>query len=102
VVKYGIVQSFLSFSLSFSIAVGLEVIEEGTPLDSDSDVAHYAGNDLSDTRKCLIQVQQLNRRVRDLERDLERNTVGFWSKLAFFALTIINPVILHWLFWNRR
>lgn len=88
--------------LYFSIAVGLEVIEEGTPLDSDGEVGHYMGNDLSDTRKCLIQVQQLNRRVRDLERDLQRNTVGFWSKLAFFAFTIINPIILHWLLWKRR
>ena len=88
--------------LFFSIAVGLEVIEEGTPLDSDGEVGHYMGNELSDTRKCLIQVQQLNRRVRDLERDLQRNTVGFWSKLAFFAFTIINPIILHWLLWKRR
>ena len=88
--------------LYFSIAVGLEVIEEGTPLDSDSDIGHYAGSDFSDTRKCLVQVQQLNRRVQDLERDLQRNTIGFWSKLAFFAFTIINPVLLHWLFWKRR
>ncbi|XP_078382768.1 uncharacterized protein LOC144665390 [Oculina patagonica] len=85
-----------------SIAVGLEVIEEGTPLDSDSDVGHYVGNDMSDTRKCVLQIQQLNRRVRDLERDVDRNSVGFWSKMAFFAFTIINPIILQWLFWKRR
>ena len=85
-----------------SIAVGLEVIEEGNPIDSDSDMGRYAGSDLSDTGKFLIQVQQLNRRVRELERDLQRNTMGVWSKLAFFAFTIINPILLHWLFLKRR
>ncbi|XP_068706459.1 uncharacterized protein [Montipora foliosa] len=85
-----------------SIAVGLEVIEEGNPIDSDSDMGHYAGSDLSDTGKFLIQVQQLNRRVRELERDLQRSTMGVWSKLAFFAFTIINPILLHWLFLKRR
>ncbi|KAJ7383056.1 hypothetical protein OS493_030942 [Desmophyllum pertusum] len=85
-----------------SIAVGLEVIEEGTPLDSDTDIGHYMGSDMSDTRKCILQVQQLNRRVRDLERNVDSNSVGFWSKIAFFAFTIINPIILHWLFVKRR
>ncbi|XP_029180391.2 mitochondrial fission factor homolog B-like [Acropora millepora] len=85
-----------------SIAVGLEVIEEGNPLDSDTDLGHYASSDFSDTRKYGIQVQQLSRRVRDLERDLQSNTMGFWSKLAFFTLTIINPLLLHWLFLKRR
>lgn len=85
-----------------SIAVGLEVIEEGAPLDSDSDVGHYMGNDVSDTRKCILQIQQLNRRVRDLERNVDMNSVGFWTKIAFFAFTIINPILLNWLFWKRR
>ena len=85
-----------------SIAVGLEVIEEGTPLDSDSDVGHYMVNDMSDSRKCILQIQQLNRRVRELEGNVDRNSVGFWSKIALFAFTIINPIILHWLFWKRR
>ena len=92
---------FFMFSLG-SIAVGLEVIEEGTPLDSDSDVGHYVGNDVSDTRKCILQIQQLNRRVRELERNVDTHSVGFWSKIAFFAFTIINPILLHWLFWKRR
>jgi len=85
-----------------SIAVGLEVIEEGAPLDSDNDVGHYMGNDVSDIRKFILQIEQLNRRVRDLERNVDTNTVGFWSKVAFFAFTIINPILLHWLFWKRR
>ena len=85
-----------------SIAVGLEVIEEGAPLDSDSDAGHYMGNDVSDTRKCLLQIQQLNRRVRDLERNVDTNSVGFWFKIAFFAFKIINPILLNWLFWKRR
>lgn len=89
------------FSLG-SIAVGLEVIEEGAPLDSDSDVGHYVGNDVSDTRKCILQIQQLNRRVRELERNVDTHSVGFWSKIAFFAFTIINPILLQWLFWRRR
>lgn len=92
---------FLLFSFG-SIAVGLEVIEEGAPLDSDNDVGHYMGNDVSDIRKFILQIQQLNRRVRDLERNVDTNTVGFWSKVAFFAFTIINPILLHWLFWKRR
>lgn len=93
--------NFFMFSLG-SIAVGLEVIEEGAPLDSDSDVGHYVGNDVSDTRKCILQIQQLNRRVRELERNVDTHSVGFWSKIAFFAFTIINPILLHWLFWKRR
>lgn len=92
---------FFMFSLG-SIAVGLEVIEEGAPLDSDSDVGHYVGNDVSDTRKCILQIQQLNRRVRELERNVDTHSIGFWSKIAFFAFTIINPILLHWLFWKRR
>ena len=95
--------SWLFLVSSFgSIAVGLEVIEEGAPLDSDSDVGHYMGNDVSDTRKCILQIQQLNRRVRDLERNVDTNSVGFWTKIAFFAFTIINPILLNWLFWKRR
>lgn len=85
-----------------SIAVGLEVIEEGAPLGGDTDVRHYMGNDVSDTRKCILQIQQLNRRVRDLERNVDMNSVGFWTKIAFFAFTIINPILLNWLFWKRR
>ena len=85
-----------------SIAVGLKVIEEGAPLNSDSDVGHYVGNDVSGTQKCILQIQHLNRRVRDLERNVEMNSIGFWSKIAFFAFTIINPILLNWLFWKRR
>ena len=100
---YHISHFFLSFSFG-SIAVGLEVIEEGAPLDtcSDSGIGHYMGNDVLDTRKCILEIQQLNRRVRDLERNMDTNSVGFWSKIAFFAFTIINPILLHWLFWKRR
>lgn len=96
------VQIFLIISSFGSIAVGLEVIEEGAPLDGDTDVRHYMGNDVSDTRKCILQIQQLNRRVRDLERNVDMNSVGFWTKIAFFAFTIINPILLNWLFWKRR
>ncbi|XP_022789914.1 uncharacterized protein LOC111329467 [Stylophora pistillata] len=85
-----------------SIAVGLEVIDEGTPLDSDSDVGHYMGGDSPDSRKFILQIQRLNSRVNELERNVEHNSVGFWSKMIFFAFTIINPVLLHWLFWKRR
>lgn len=96
------VQIFLIISSFGSIAVGLEVIEEGAPLDGDTDVRHYMGNDVSDMRKCILQIQQLNRRVRDLERNVDMNSVGFWTKIAFFAFTIINPILLNWLFWKRR
>ena len=79
--------------------MGLEVIEEGTPLDSDND---YVRSDVMDTVKYIGQLQQLNRKVRDLEIQIERRSVGFWTKVAFLAFTIINPLILHWLFLRRR
>ena len=90
------------FFFFYSIAVGLEVIEEGTPLDSDSDVGHYLGSDSPDSRKFILQMQRLNSRVNELERNVQQNSVGFWSKMAFFAFTIINPILLHWLFSKRR
>ena len=86
----------------YSIAVGLEVIGEGTTLESDSDIGHYLGGDLPDPRKLILQMQQLNSRVNELERNVEHNSVGFWSKMIFFTFTIINPILLHWLFWRRR
>ncbi|XP_027055427.1 uncharacterized protein LOC113682452 [Pocillopora damicornis] len=85
-----------------SIAVGLEVIGEGTTLESDSDIGHYLGGDSPDPRKLILQMQRLNSRVNELERNVEHNSVGFWSKMIFFTFTIINPILLHWLFWRRR
>ena len=93
---------YLFIFFFYSIAVGLEVIEEGTPLDSDSDVGHYLGSDSPDSRKFILQMQRLNSRVNELERNVQQNSVGFWSKMVFFAFTIINPILLHWLFWKRR
>ena len=65
--------------------------------DSDSD-EHAIEDEVTDMRKSIIK---LKARVSTLERQCN-SFPGFWSKALFFALTIINPVILHWLFWRRK
>ena len=84
----------------FSIRTGLEIIDEVNPLMSDSEESFAHEYEVVDLRKSVIK---LNRRVALLERDIEhRGTFGFWSKILFFTFTIINPLILSWLFGRRR
>ena len=66
--------------------------------DSEESFAHEY--QVVDLRKSVVK---LNRRVAVLEREMEQHgTFGFWSKLLFFTFTIVNPVILSWLFGRRR
>lgn len=88
-------------NLIFSILSGLEIIQEVNPHMNDSDEESFAHEyEVVDLRKSVIR---LNRRVAVIEREIERNgTFGFWSKMLFFTLTIVNPLILTWMFGRRR
>ena len=86
------------FLISFpSISAELDKIGEMNLHGSDSD-EHMVVDEVTDLRKSVIK---LKARVLILERESNRSP-GFWSKAFFFAFTIINPMILHWLFWRRR
>lgn len=79
----------------------MEIIEEVDPSLNDSDEESFAHEyEVVDLRKSVIR---LNRKVAIIEREMERNgTFGFWSKMFFFTLTIINPLVLTWMFGRRR
>lgn len=79
----------------------MEIIEEVDPSLNDSDEESFAHEyEVVDLRKSVIR---LNRKVAIIEREMERNgTFGFWSKMLFFTLTIINPLVLTWMFGRRR
>ena len=49
------------------------------------------------------EVVRLNKRVESLENQMcERQSTSFWKTTFVCLLTIINPIIVHWLFYNRR
>jgi hypothetical protein len=79
----------------------LEIIEEVNPLANDSEEESFAHEyEVVDLRKSVIR---LNRKVATIEREIEQNgTFGFWSKILFFTFTIVNPLILSWMFGRRR
>ena len=48
------------------------------------------------------EILHLNKRVESLEKKVaEKQSNSFWTK-TFLLLTIINPIIIHWLFSSRR
>ena len=48
------------------------------------------------------EILHLNKRVESLEKKVaEKQSSSFWTK-TFLLLTIINPIIIHWLFSSRR
>jgi hypothetical protein len=49
------------------------------------------------------EIVRLNKRVESLEKKMsEKQSNGFWKTTFVCFLTIINPIIIHWLFSSRR
>ena len=49
------------------------------------------------------EIVQLNKRVESLEKKIsEKQSSGFWKATIFCLLTIINPIIINYLFSSRR
>ncbi|EDO36292.1 predicted protein [Nematostella vectensis] len=82
-----------------SIKTGLEIAEQVNPMDSDSEEEYATEYEVTDLRKSVCI---LHRRVSMLEKEVDRNTMGFWSKMFIFTMTIVNPLLLQWLFGGRR
>ena len=49
------------------------------------------------------EIVRLNKRVESLEKKMsEKQSNGFWKTTFVCLLTIINPIIIHWLFSSKR